>query len=457
METIAKAVQAHREFFRTKKTIDIDFRRENLKKLQDALARYENKIYDAFWTDLHKAKMEVFGTEIGMVVKEIKHHYKKVKKWAKPTRVLTDMLNLGATSRIYHEPYGVVLIMSPWNYPLQLALSPLVGAISAGNCVMLKPAHYSANVSNLMKEMITEIYPPEYISIFTGDRTVNQAVLEQRFDMIFFTGSPFLGKVVMEKASKNLTPVVLELGGKSPCIVERDANLDVAAQRISFGKFLNSGQTCIAPDHLFVHSDVKNEMLEKIKGCIIKFFGTDPEKSGDFGRIITEQQFERVEKLMRSGGTIFHGGRVNKATRYIEPTIIDNITYDDPIMQEEIFGPLLPVIEYTRLEDVIGMINDHEKPLAMYFFSASNEKRDLLLSSTSSGGGCVNDTIMHVANPRLPFGGVGNSGMGYYHGKFSFDVFSHDRSILQKTTKVNPTIPYPPYKNKLRWVKPFLT
>ncbi len=457
MDSIAKAVKEHRDFFQTGKTIDIEFRRDSLKKLQDALLRYENEIYDAFWEDLRKPKLEVFGTEIGMILKEIKHHLKKLNKWAKPTRISTDMLNFYSTSRILHEPYGVVLIMSPWNYPLQLALLPMVGALSAGNCVMMKPAHYSANVSDLIKKLLTEIFPPEYVSVITGDRNVNQAVLDQRFDLIFFTGSPSLGKIVMEKASKHLTPVVLELGGKSPCIVEQDADLDIAARRISFGKFLNSGQTCIAPDHLFVHREVKDKLLLKIRGCIKSFYGDDPEQSPDYGRIINDRQFDRLEKLMHSAGTIIHGGKVNRTARYVEPTIIDKINYTDPIMQEEIFGPLLPVLEFTRLEDVISMINRHEKPLAMYFFTSSKSKRDLLLSSTSSGGGCINDTIMHVSNPNMPFGGVGNSGMGCYHGKFSFDAFSHHRSILQKTTIFNPTIPYPPYKNKLSYIKLLLS
>jgi aldehyde dehydrogenase (NAD+) len=457
MDSISKIVQAHHEFFKTGRTINIDFRRDNLKKLQEALLKYENKIHEAFWADLRKSKFEVFGTEIGMILKEAKHHYKKLATWAKPTKVGTDILNFGGSSRILHEPFGVVLIMSPWNYPLQLALLPLVGAISAGNCALVKPANYSAHVSEVISELISETFPPEYISVLTGDRSVNQAVLEERFDFIFFTGSPSLGKIVMEKASRHLTPVVLELGGKSPCIVEQDANLEVAAQRICFGKFLNSGQTCIAPDHLFVHKEVKAELLLKMRNCITKFYGDDPEQSSDFGRIINDQQFNRLEMLMRSAGTIIHGGRVNRAGRYIEPTIIDGITYHDPIMQEEIFGPLMPVLEFTRLEEVIAVINQHEKPLAMYFFSASDAKRDLLFSSTSSGGGCVNDTIMHVANPNMPFGGVGNSGMGGYHGKFSFDTFSHHRSVLQKTTRFNPTIPYPPYKNKLRYTKMFLS
>jgi len=453
MENISHVVKKQREFFRTGKTRDVDFRLQNLKKFKKALWQFEERIYDAFWKDLRKSKYEVFGTEIGMISLELKHHIRKIRRWSRPTRVRADMLNIPSSSRIIHEPYGNVLIISPWNYPLQLALLPLVGAISAGNCVLVKPAHYSENVSRVISELIGSTFPSEYIHVVTGDRTVNQAVLEERYDLIFFTGSPHLGRIVMGKAARHLTPVVLELGGKSPCIVENDAKLDVAVQRICFGKFINSGQTCIAPDHLFVHREVKDRVLQKLAGCIRGFYGDDPEKSPDFGRIINQKQFDRLIELRDSAGKIIHGGRSNREDRYIEPTIIDGITYDDPIMQEETFGPLLPVLTYDRLEEVIPQIVEHEKPLAMYFFSSSKRKRDLLLSSTSSGGGCVNDTIMHITNPKMPFGGVGNSGMGSYHGKFSFDTFSHHRSILRKTTLFNPTVPYPPYGNKLKYTK----
>ena len=457
MDAVKKAVEAHRAFFRSGRTLDIDFRRNSLIRLRDALTKYESKLNEAFWADLRKPEFEVFGTEIGMVLREIRHHVAKIGKWAKPTRVSTDLLNFYSVSRIYHEPFGVVLVMSPWNYPLQLAFLPLVGAISAGNCVMLKPAHYSEHVSEIMAEIITEVFPPEHVSVFTGDRSVNQAVLEERFDLIFFTGSPYLGRIVMEKASRHLTPVVLELGGKSPCIVQEDANLKVAAQRITFGKYLNSGQTCIAPDHLFAHKSIKAELLDKIRQNIRKFYGDDPEKSPDYSRIITDRQVERLENLMRSAGTIVHGGKVNRADRYIEPTIIENITYEDPIMQEEIFGPLLPVLEFTDLDKVIDTINDHEKPLALYYFGSSNDRIEHILSRTSSGGGCINDTIMHAVSTTMPFGGVGNSGMGAYHGKASFDVFSHHRGILNKTTKYNPSTAYPPYKNKPRFIRKFLS
>jgi len=457
MEHIARAVKAHRAYFNSGQTLDVEFRKGSLRQLQNALFRYEEKIYDAFWKDLHKSRFEVFGTEIGMVSKEIRHHTKSITKWTRPKRILTDMFNFYSVSRLYPEPYGVVLIMSPWNYPLQLALLPLVGAISAGNCVMLKLAHYSQHVSEVIQELISEAFDPGYISVMTGGREVNQAILDERFDYIFFTGSPHLGRIVMEKASKHLTPVTLELGGKSPCIVEPDVDLRVAAHRICFGKFLNAGQTCIAPDHLFVHVDVKNALIENIRQCIYWFYGKDPEKSPDFGRIINDDQFGRLEILMRSAGTIIHGGRVNRATRYIEPTLIDGITPEDPIMQEEIFGPLLPILEYRRLEDVVWHLSGSEKPLAMYFFSASKAKAKHLLSVTSSGGGCINETVMHVSNPRMPFGGVGNSGMGCYHGRFSFDTFSRRRSILRKTTRFNSTLAYPPYGNKLRYLRRILS
>jgi len=457
METITKAVKAHRVFFGTGKTHDVGFRRDSLRKLKNALFKYEDRIYEAFWEDLHKPRFEAFGTEIGMVSKEIGLHMKKIGKWAKPTRILTDMLNFYSTSRVYHEPYGVVLIMSPWNYPLQLALLPLVGAISSGNCVMLKPAHYSQHVSEAIRELISETFDPAYISVVTGGRDVNQAILDERFDFIFFTGSPPLGKIVMEKAARHLTPVTLELGGKSPCIVAPDADIGVAAQRICFGKFLNAGQTCIAPDHLFVHADVKEKLIEAMERSIRRFYGNNPEQSPDFARIITDEQFRRLEHLMTSAGTIIHGGRLNPKTRYIEPTLIDGITPDAPIMQEEIFGPLLPILQYTRMEEVIAQINEREKPLALYLFSASRGLAERVLSAISSGGGCINDTIMQVSNPRMPFGGVGNSGMGRYHGRFSFETFSHHRSILRKTTLFNPTLAYPPYKNKLRVIRRILS
>ena len=457
MQTVPKAVQAHRDFFTSGKTIGIDFRLDRLKALRDALVNYEDRFYEAFRKDFHKPALEVFGTEIGFVLKELDHHIRSLRKWSRPTRVPTDLLNFYSRSRIYHQPFGVALIMSPWNYPLQLCLTPLVGAISAGNCVMLKPAHYSVHVSELIETMIGEVFDPAYISVFTGGREINREILDQRFDLIFFTGSPPLGRIVMEKAARHLTPVVLELGGKSPCIVAEDARIDAAAPRIAFGKFINAGQTCVAPDHLFVHRSVKEDLVERMRGWIERSYGEDPQQSEDYCRIINTRQFDRLETLMHSAGTIVHGGRTDRADRYIEPTLIDGIRMDDPIMQEEIFGPLLPMIGFDRLEEVIDAVNAGEKPLAMYFFGAAAADRDRLLAATASGGGCINDAVMHLTNPNLPFGGVGNSRMGRYHGKHSFDTFSHHRSILEKTTAFTPSLAYPPYRGKLRWLKRLLS
>ena len=457
MQAIAETVRRQQAFFRTGNSRAVDFRRRRLKRLEAAILAYENRFYDAFREDLHKPPLEVFGAEIGIVLKEIRLQLKMLSRWAAPTRVPTDRLNFPGVSRIRHEPFGVVLIMAPWNYPFQLALMPLVGAIAAGNCAVLKPAHDSTRVSALIARMIAETFADDYIAAFTGGREVNQALLDQRFDLIFFTGSPALGRIVMQKAARHLTPVVLELGGKSPCIVDRDARLEAAAGRIAFGKFLNAGQTCIGPDHLFVHRSVKERLIAGIRRWIVRAYGEDPERSADYCRIINHRHVDRLSGLMRSAGTIVHGGRVNREARYIEPTLIDGITPHDPIMQEEIFGPLLPIIEFTRLTEVIDAVNAGEKPLALYYFGASAARRDRLLDAVPSGGGCINDTLMHITNANLPFGGVGNSGMGRYHGKASFDAFSYQRSILQKSTVVNLTLHHPPYGRKLRYARPILS
>lgn len=443
---IQTIIESQREFFLTHTTKDINFRLENLQKLKKAILKYEGKLNEALKNDLTKPPFEAYVTEIGFVLEEISHHIHNLKKWAKPTKIRTDLVNFYSRSYILHEPFGVVLIMSPWNYPFQLLFDPLVGAISAGNCVVMKPAHYSEHVSDTIVEMITETFDQRYISILTGGRDVIQKMLDIRYDYIFFTGSPFLGRIVMEKASRHLTPVSLELGGKSPCIIDEDANLDVAARRAMFGKLLNSGQTCIAPDYFFVHSKIKKQFIEKIKECIIRSYGEDPQKSPDYGRIINIEQFAKLVGLIKTGDVVF-GGWVDEGDRYIAPTILDNVKPGDPIMQEEIFGPIIPIMEYNNLDEVAAFINSREKPLAFYFFTSSRRKEKKLLSMTSSGGGCINDTMVHLTNPRLPFGGVGKSGMGGYHGKHSFDTFSHHRSILAKSTWLDIPLRYPPYGN----------
>lgn len=451
-EQIAGTIAAHREYFSTGITRDYGFRIDNLQKLKKAISRYEKKINESLKKDLNKSPFEAYVTEIGFVQEEISYHIHNLKKWMKPTRVRTDLVNFHSRSYILHEPFGLVLILSPWNYPFQLLLEPLTGALSAGNCAVLKPAHYSENTSEVIRELVAETFDPRYVSIFTGDREVIQELLGHRFDYIFFTGSTYLGRIVMEKAARYLTPVSLELGGKSPCIVEDDADLDVAARRLTFGKLINSGQTCIAPDYFLVNRRIKKDLIERIKKYITASYGPDPHASPDYGRIINDAQFDRLTGLIKTGNVVF-GGAFDKKDRYISPTILDNVCPDDPIMQEEIFGPIFPIVEYDTIDEVISFINSREKPLAFYLFTSSRKKEKMILARTTSGGGCVNDTMVHLTNPRLPFGGVGYSGMGRYHGKSSFDTFSHHRSILAKSTWLDIPLRYPPYCGKLGLAK----
>jgi aldehyde dehydrogenase (NAD+) len=440
-------------FFNTHKTKEIDFRLSQLKRLRSAILAYEERLYEALWKDLHKSKFEAYGTEIGLVLAEINSHIRNLRKWSKPRYVCTNqMIHFWSTSRIFKEPYGRVLIIAPWNYPFQLLIKPLVGAISAGNCVVLKSSVYSPHTAAVMAEMIGEYFPPEYITMFDGGREMNTALLAQPWDYIFFTGSSEVGKVVLEAASKHLTPVSLELGGKSPCIVDQDANLKVAASRIVWGKYLNAGQTCIAPDYLFVHRKVKDELMRLMKQKIIEYFGENPKDSPDFVHIATKAKTEKLAAYLK-GAHLVTGGEVDADACYMAPTIIDGVKTDDPIMQEEIFGPILPVLAFENLNDVINYVNAHEKPLALYYFSKSSSKQSEVLGKTSSGGGCINEVIMHNANDNLPFGGVGYSGMGHYHGKYSFEVFSHSRSIMKKTNFIDIPVRYAPYKNKIKLLK----
>lgn len=454
MTDISRIISSQREYYLTYATRSIDFRIENLKKLKQAILKYENRLYDSLKKDLGKSSFEAYAAEIGFTLEELSIHIANLRKWAKPTRIRTDLVNFYSKSFVVHEPLGVVLVMAPWNYPFQLLFNPLIGAMSAGNCVVLKPAHYAGHTAEVVRELITETFDERYISVITGGRTVIQELLNERFDHICFTGGTYLGKIVMEKASRHLTPVTLELGGKSPCIVDEDADIDVAARRITFGKFLNSGQTCIAPDYLFAHSKIKKQLLERIQHYITVSFGPDPKQSPDYGRIINDEQFERLNDLIKSGNVVA-GGIIDPKERYIAPTILDNVKADDPVMTEEIFGPIFPVMEYNDLDEVISFVNGREKPLAMYFFSSSREKQKKILFRTSSGGGCINDTIVHLTNARMPFGGVGYSGMGSYHGKFSFNTFSHHRSIISKSTLLDMPLRYAPYKNKL-WLAKLL-
>jgi len=456
INSVSAILQSQRDFFFTHKTKDPEFRLEQLKILRKAILKYEDRLYEAFWKDLRKSKFETYETEIGLVLEEINRHIRKLHSWAKPLKVPTNqLLHFPSGSRIWKEPYGLVMIMAPWNYPFQLLINPLAGAISAGNCVALKPSELTPGIAGVMEEMIAEFFEPRYISLFNGPMELSQVLLRQKWDLIFFTGSPAVGRIVMESAAGNLCPVVLELGGKSPCIVDADANLKVAASRIVWGKFLNAGQTCIAPDYLFAHASVKAELLNLMSKKITQYFGNDPEESSDFPRIVNEIKTWRLAGFLGKGNVVA-GGEVNIQSCFISPTILDNISPSDPIMQEEIFGPILPVMEFSTMSEVTDFINSNPKPLALYYFSEDKSKQVELLSKTSSGGVCINDVITHIANPNLPFGGVGNSGMGKYHGKFSFDTFSHQKAVITKSTRVDVPVRYPPYRGKLWMLKKLL-
>lgn len=443
-QVIVEKLQVHRDYFSTNETKDVRFRLQQLKVLKKAIAQYQERIENALWTDLHKSPEEAFLTEISIVTGEIDYHIKHLKKWAKPKRVHTPIHLLPSSSKIVYEPLGVSLIVAPWNYPFQLLINTLVGSISAGCVSILKPSPDAPAIARVMEEMINEYFDEKYISVVQGGKETNTILFAQRFDIIFFTGSPRVGKVVMEAAAKHLTPVILELGGKSPCIVDKDADIDLAAKRIAWGKLINAGQTCIAPDYLFAHESVKQELLDKIAVNFKKFYGENIKESKHFPRIVNERAIDRLSGLMQHG-RIHSGGEVDKDEKFISPTIIDEVKPEFPVMQEEIFGPLLPVMTFKSIDESIDYINKNEKPLAFYFFG-KNKRAKEVLSKTTSGGGCINDTLMHIANHHLPFGGVGNSGTGNYHGHLSFLAFSNQRAIVSTPTWIDLPLKYVPFK-----------
>ena len=441
-EYISTTCSKQKQFFRSGATLPLCFRRQMLCKLSDAMHQYEKPLAEALWTDLHKSYEEAYLTELSIVYGEIRNHLRHLHHWAKPERKSSPLAIMPASSRIIKEPLGNTLIIAPWNYPVQLLLNPLVGAISAGCTAMLKPSPYVPNVSRVLTEMIRATFPEEYIAIVEGNREVNQMLLAERWDLIFFTGSPSLGKMVMEAAAKHLTPVVLELGGKSPCIIDKSADLEVAAKRVAWGKALNAGQTCIAPDYLMIHEEVKDKFLKLLVKEWKHLLTKDPQKAKHFVRIVSDKALERLIGYL-DNGTIYHGGKYDKATRYLSPTILTDVQENAPVMQEEIFGPIFPVLTFKDLDEVISFVNKREKPLALYYFGKDDQK---ILRHTSSGGACVNDVIMHIVNHKVPFGGVGNSGMGAYHGKDSFLTFSHRRSVIKTPTWVDMPFRYMPYK-----------
>ena len=445
-EEISRIAKAQREFFKSGATMDVKFREEMLRRLYSAMERWEERLAKALWEDMHKSYEEAYLTEFSIIKGEIKTHLKNVSRWAQMERTSTPLKLFPSRSCIVKEPLGCALIIAPWNYPVQLLINPLIGAISAGCTAVLKPSPYVPATSGVLANMIAETFEERYITAIQGHRDVNTALLQERWDMIFFTGSPALGRTVMEAASRNLTPVVLELGGKSPCIINRTADIKAAAKRIAWGKTLNSGQTCIAPDYLIIHKDIKDQFVKEFAAAVKELHGDNIFKSEHFVHIINRKAFERLSSYI-SQGEILYGGRTDSSTLCIEPTILDAVSPDAPVLQEEIFGPLFPMITFSEnfVQQVIEHLQGKEKPLALYYFGEENEGWEVI-RRTSSGGGCINDVIMHIANERLPFGGVGNSGMGSYHNKRSFECFTHTRSILVTPTWIDLPFRYMPYK-----------
>lgn len=439
-----KMLMQQRVFFNTGMTRNVKWRKAQLKALYCAIKNHEKELFDALKVDLNKSPAEAFSTEIGLVLEEISFALKHLSKWSKNKKVRSTLLSFPSAGKIYYEPYGVVLILSPWNYPVQLALMPLVGAIAAGNCAVIKPAEDSAASSKVLAKIIKSCFAPEFVNVAEGDKTVSESLLKEEFDYIFFTGSPSVGKIVMKAAAEYLTPVTLELGGKSPCIVDETANISVSAKRIVFGKFINAGQTCVAPDYLFVHKSIKEKLLSEIKKEICNFYTDSPEQNQDYPCIINKRHFMRLCEYFKDG-EIVCGGKTNFETLQIAPTIIDNVSLDSSVMQEEIFGPVLPVITFDEIDEVIKFVTERPRPLALYFFSADKKRQRKIVKMLPYGGGCINDTILHLVTPYMPFGGVGNSGMGNYHGKNSFETFSHKKSVLHKGFFGDLPFRYPPY------------
>ncbi|MED0997110.1 aldehyde dehydrogenase [Bacillus mobilis] len=451
-------LEEHKEFFHTGATKTLQFRLEQLRKLKDGIQRYEKRIIQALYQDLGKSEFEAYLTEVGFVLDSINNTMKNLRKWMKPEKVKTPFTLWPAKSFIMKEPYGTVLIIGPYNYPFQLLIEPLIGVIATGNCAVLKPSENTPHITSVVNELMSELFDESYIRVIEGEKETTSTLIHAPFDYIFFTGSVQVGKIVMEAAAKNLVSVTLELGGKSPVIVDKTANIDLAAKRIVWGKFLNTGQTCIAPDYIMVHSDVKEELISKMKETIVMYYGENPIQSKDYGRIVNDRQFNRLASIIEQDKeNVVFGGTSVKENLYIEPTLLEVGSWEAAAMQDEIFGPILPIMEYSQLETAIQTINKRPKPLALYVFTEDKQCEEEVLSRISFGGGCINDTIFHTANTHLPFGGVGNAGIGAYHGKYSFDLFSHHKSIVKKSTKIDVSFVLPPYSDKkMNLIRKFL-
>jgi aldehyde dehydrogenase (NAD+) len=447
-------LQLLRKFFDDYSTLSYEFRKQQLQKLKAAVVQHEKELFDALYSDLKKSAEESWVTEVGFLIAEINHTLKHLRDWMKPTKVRTNLVNIPSQSSVYKEPLGVVLIIGPWNYPLQLLFTPLVGAIAAGNCAVLKPSEFAPATAAVMKKIVEENFSSDYIQYAEGDGSivVPEMVNSFRFDHIFYTGSTEVGRQVYEMAAKQLIPVTLELGGKSPCIVESDANLSVSAKRIALAKFSNAGQMCVAPDYLLVHHSVKEKFLRSLKKAVHHFFSEDASLSANYGRIVNEIQFNRLVSYLQHGKVVY-GGRYDSAKLYIEPTIIEGVSLDSTVMGEEIFGPVLPVLYFDNFQQAKEIIDQNANPLALYVFTESSEKERQWIEKVAFGGGCVNNVSWQLTNFNLPFGGRGNSGTGAYHGKYSFNVFSHQKAIMKTPTWFDPKIKYPPFEGKLALFK----
>ncbi len=456
-QDVESMIASQHQFYFSGQTRSAEFRKEMLTKLRDAILASEDAISDALQKDLGKSPFESYVTEIGFVLSSISHMIKNVDAWMKPKVAKTPIHLQPSKSFIVREPYGSVLIIAPFNYPFQLVMEPLVGAIAGGNCAIVKPSESATHTVRIVEKILSETFPPEYIRVIEGEREETTALIHAPFDYIFFTGSVAVGKVIMEAAAKRLTPITLELGGKSPTIVDQTANLVHAAERIVWGKFLNTGQTCVAPDYLLVHHSIKKEFIEILTDTIQDFYGMDAKDSTDYGRIINEKQFVRLAKLIeREWPQIVYGGDFDRSSLFIEPTLLDRVTWDSPSMEDEIFGPVLPILEYDNLGEVIHRIRQLPKPLAAYMFTENEEAANYFIESLPFGGGCINDTVSHVGNTNLPFGGIGSSGVNAYHGKESFNLFTHAKSMMQRSTKIPMRFAFPPYENKLKLIKPLI-
>ena len=451
---VENIVKNQKKFLEELKRKDVEYRIEKLKKLKEVIKENENEIAKALYKDLNKDKVESYMVEVGMVLSELSYVIKHTKKWAKTKRVATPLSQFLASSFIVPEPYGVVLVMSPWNYPFLLTMQPVIGALAAGNTCIIKPSRFSINTSKIMKKLIEKVYDEKYVSVVWGE-DVSDELLKQDVDYICYTGSARVGKIVMKAAAEKLIPVTLELGGKSPCIVEKTADIKLAARRIAFGRILNSGQTCIAPDYILVEKEIKEKFIEELKKNIIKMVGEKPLENKEYPKLIGEKQFNKVKDMIVEK-EIIYGGKYDEKTFKIEPTIL-KCTYNSKAMEDEIFGPLFPIIEFTKIDEVIKYITSNPKPLALYLFTNNKKLQKRILREVPFGGGCINDTIMHIASHSMPFGGVGNSGMGSYHGKYSFDTFTHYKSIIKKSNLIDMPMRYHPYKeSNYKMIKWFL-